>query len=122
MRSMQKEFEEFKKENEELNGAELSFEANNGNLVGEVPAPVPILSHTPMSPPKPLNENGIDALSKDVAESPADDAESSHFSLGAPPIQHSNHENPAPPPPESLVDRQISMLVNRLVGLVNGQR
>ncbi len=63
-----------------------------------------------------------DEDNKEDPNTPADEAESSHFSLGAPPIHQSHPHSSAPAQPESVVDRQMSMLMNNLIGLVNRQR
>ena len=106
---MQKEFEDFKKENEELHMAELSFEATNNNPEAANETPLP---HKP----------DLCAEIANKEDSPRDEASSSHFSLGAPPI-HQSHPHPnVLNPQESVVDRQMSMLMNNLVGLVSKQR
>ncbi len=53
---------------------------------------------------------------------PADEASSSHFSLGAPPIHQSHPHSSAPAQTESVFGRQMSMLMNNFMGLIGKQR
>ncbi len=111
--------------------AELSFEAAPAapdSAAAAAGLPLPLIPPLPTLKKQPaetmgetagLKEGGTEAAPEAAAE---DDAESSHFSLGAPPIQHSNHGAGSGPVQESVVDRQMTLLMNRLVGLINRQR
>ena len=120
LKSIQHEFEGYKKGNEGLHLTELSFEAavDNPGMNEQLDIQQnPILTSEPNS--------------KAAVENPEGDS-SSRFSLGVPPIQRSQPSLPIPPipptapvpdpDPESLVDRQMMILMSKLTGIVNKER
>lgn len=91
---MRKNFEEFKKDNKELNTAELSFEAQEED---------------PSTPRLFNNDQNSTEETKKCAEK-INVAEEEEQKL------------PEKTEPESVMDRQMDLLMNRLVGLINEKR
>jgi hypothetical protein len=98
MRILQKTFEEFKKDNKELYTAELSFEAQDENQS------TPRLSnndHNLVEETKKTSANKVPVQEEQPAEQPISDERLE---------------------PESVMDRQMDLLVNRLLGIINDKR
>jgi hypothetical protein len=97
-----REFEQYMRDNKELNMAELSFDTTTPN------------------PPSLLPMSGSRAAAG--PEHPAEQHEValSQFSLGAPPVQQSH--DPSPPSEDNVVDRQLGLLLSQLQSVINSKR
>ena len=100
METVHKDFEEFKKDNKELNLVNLSFEAPEPNQTS------PQLPNTLSAGIMDKNSMEEKKLIPEISQSPSE----------APFSEHEESE------PETVVDRQMTMLMSRLVGLLNDKR